>query len=329
MTDADGELARIAARYARFAADEAHGECEIYEKLALAVADSRELLAFLAGLPADRRQPNLFLAAVRQLCGVPDDAGRLIQFVRQQPEHIREVMLSRTTQTNEPARCSSLLPLLAQLPQPLALLEVGASAGLCLFPDRYGYDYGTHRLEPAMPVGGAPAPVFPCKVNGGVPLPAAIPQIAWRRGLDLNPIDLRSEDQVRWLEALVWPGHEARAQRLRAAIEVARRDPPTVVRGDLLNDLEPLMAAAPKDMTLVVFHTAVLAYVASPEQRDQFAQSMRRTNAVWISNEAPGVFPVYARTAPPAPSHGLFLMMLNGTPVAWTGPHGQSIDWFG
>ena len=84
MTDADGELARIAERYARFAADEAHGECEIYEKLALAVAGSEELLAFLAGLPVDRRQPNLFLAAVRCLCGVPDSTERLVQIVRQQ-----------------------------------------------------------------------------------------------------------------------------------------------------------------------------------------------------------------------------------------------------
>jgi hypothetical protein len=34
-------------------------------------------------------------------------------------------MLSRTTRTNEPARCAVLLPLLARLPQPLVLLEVG------------------------------------------------------------------------------------------------------------------------------------------------------------------------------------------------------------
>lgn len=325
MTDADGELARIAQRYERFAADEAHGECEVYEKLALAVAGSEELLAFLAGLPVDRRQPNLFLAAIRHLCGVPDSAKHLVQAVRQQHQRIHEVMLSRKTQTNEPARCSVLLPLLAQLPQPLALLEIGASAGLCLLPDRYGYDYGTLRIEPP----AVPAPVFPCKVNGAVPIPTRVPRIAWRRGLDLNPIDLRSEDEVGWLETLVWPGQEARAQRLRVAIDTARRDPPTVERGDLLNDLEPLMAAAPRDMTLVVFHTAVLAYVASPEQREGFAQTMRSANAVWISNEAPGVFPGYARPAPPAPARGLFLMMRNGTPVAWTGAHGQSIDWFG
>jgi hypothetical protein len=57
---------------------------------------------------------------------------------------LRPVMFERSTQTNEPARCAALLPLLvlARLPQPLALLEVGATAGLCLLPDFYAYDYG-------------------------------------------------------------------------------------------------------------------------------------------------------------------------------------------
>ena len=45
-------------------------------------------------------------------------------------------MMVRSTQTNEAGRCAALLPVLALLPQPLALLEVGTSAGLCLFPDR-------------------------------------------------------------------------------------------------------------------------------------------------------------------------------------------------
>ena len=325
MTGADGELARIARRYARFAADEAHGECEIYEKLALVVAGSEELLAFLAGLPVDRRQPNLFLAAVRHVCGVPDSSERLIQIVRRQHERIRAVMLSRTTQTNEPARCSVLLPLLAQFPQPLALLEVGASAGLCLLPDRYGYDYGTLRIEPAI----ARAPVFPCKVTGEVPLPAAAPRIAWRRGIDLNPIDLRYEEGAGWLETLVWPGQQQRAQRLRAAIAVARQELPIVVQGNLLTDLEALAATAPQDATLVVFHSAVLAYVAPRAARDRFAETVRRINAIWISNEAPSVFPSSAESAPPAPTPGSFLLALNGRPLAWTGPHGQSIDWFG
>ena len=61
-------------------------------------------------------------------------------------DEVEALMLARRTQTNEAARCALLLPLLAALPQPLALLEVGASAGLCLLPDRYGYDYAGHRL---------------------------------------------------------------------------------------------------------------------------------------------------------------------------------------
>ena len=325
MTDTDGELARIAQRYKRFAAAEAHGECEIYEQLALAIAASEELLTFLASLPADRRQPNLFLAAVRCLCGVPDSTEHFLHIVREHHGRVREVMLSRTTQTNEPARCSVLLPVLARLPQPLALLEVGASAGLCLLPDRYGYDYGTQRIEPAI----ARAPVFPCRVTGEVPLPAAVPQIAWRRGIDLNPIDLRPDEGAAWLENLVWPGQQERAQRLRAAIAIARGELPTVIKGDLLTDLEPLAAIAPQDPTLVVFHTAVLAYVASRIARDRFAEAVGRTKAIWISNEAPSVFPSFAEGAPPAPTAGSFLLAVDGRPLAWIGPHGQSIDWFG
>ena len=324
MSNPSSELQRISDRYGAFAAEEARGASEIYERLSLAVAASPELLSFIASLPADRRQPNLFLAAVRHLCGVPDNADHLIAIVRREHSSIRRVMLSRTTQTNEPGRCAVLLPLLARLPQPLALLEVGASAGLCLLPDLYGYDYGARRIEPPE----QSAPVFDCKATGAVPLPVKVPRIVWRLGLDLNPVDLSSEDQVRWLETLVWPGQEERAQRLRAAIDVARSDPPRVVRGDLLTDLEPLLATAPKDATLVVFHTAVLAYVASQARRDRFAEIMRRSGAVWISNELPGLSPDYAKSAPPAPRHGLFLMTLNGTALAWTGPHGQSIDWF-
>jgi hypothetical protein len=175
MTKTQGELQRISERYLRFAADEARGQSEVYERLALAVAASGEALAFLASLPAEKRQPNLFLAAVRHLRGVPQGEDRLTEIVRREHQRIRAVMLCRTTQTNEPARCSVLLPLLAQLRPPLALLEVGASAGLCLILDRYGYDYGAHRIEPPASAGIA-APVFPCATRGAVPLPTRVPR---------------------------------------------------------------------------------------------------------------------------------------------------------
>ncbi|HXW25238.1 MAG TPA: DUF2332 domain-containing protein [Xanthobacteraceae bacterium] len=327
MTDEQAERRRIAKVYTAFAVDEARGWSGIYERLALAVAGSDDLLAFIATLPAERRQPNLFLAAVRQVRGVPESADHLAAIVRKDAARIRAVMLARTTQTNEPGRCAVLLPVLARLPQPLALLEVGASAGLCLLPDHYGYDYGSVRIAPAVSTGGKP-PVFACKVAGALPLPSAVPRIAWRCGLDLNPVDVHSPDAVQWLETLVWPEQEERAQRLRAAVAIARRAAPRVVKGDLMTDLEPLMAAAPKEATLVAFHTAVLGYVASPAARDRFAAMMRAADVVWISNEVPGVFPAFAAGAPASPRRR-FLLAVNGRPLAWTGPHGQSIDWFG
>ena len=59
---------------------------------------------------------------------------------------------TRSTQTNEVGRCAALLPALTQLAvdapgaphgggRPLGLVEVGASAGLNLLVDRYGYEY--------------------------------------------------------------------------------------------------------------------------------------------------------------------------------------------
>src|SRR5262245_38809404 len=154
-------------------------------------------------------------------------------------------MRAKRTQTNEPARCAVLLPLLARLPQPLALLEVGASAGLCLLPDRYGYDYGCARLE-APAAGGSVAPTFRCHAGGAVPIPGALPKIAWRCGIDLNPIDVNDRAATVWLETLVWPGQAHRAANLRSAIAVAQADPPRVVRANLLTDLAAVMADAPE-----------------------------------------------------------------------------------
>jgi hypothetical protein len=263
---------------------------------------------------------------VRHLHGVPADGAELNAVVRARAEALRVLMLARTTQTNEPACCAVLLPVLARLPQPLALIEVGASAWLCLLPARYGYDYDGRTL---LPDGNAAAPVFACTTSGAVPLPETLPQVCWRRRLDLNPLDQNDPDDAAWLETLVWPGQEARLQRLRAAVAVARAEPPIVVRGDLLADLETLMAEAPRHATLVLFHTAVLAYVGDRAARERFAAAMRVARAVWVSNESSRVFPDIARNAPAPARAGLFLLSVDGRPVAWTGPHGQSVEWFG
>jgi hypothetical protein len=300
---------------------EAHGRSPAYESLAAAVADDGLVLDFLGTLPPPKRQPNLLFAAARYLLGAPPSLGTLRTLVRRDGTELAQVMLARRTQTNEPARCATILPALARLPEPLALIEVGASAGLTLLFDRYSYDYGGQHLV----VGSDPdAPTLRCTVRGPVPLPARLPVIVWRAGLDLSPLDVTRDDDVRWLACLVWPGESDREERLAAAIGVARRDPPPVYRGDLLTDLSALAAQAPAAATLVIFHSAVLAYV-TPQDRERFARTVRGLPAVWLSNEAPGVVPGLPFTDF---REGTFVLGRGGhTPLAFTDGHGSWLHW--
>ncbi|MBV9417271.1 MAG: DUF2332 family protein [Solirubrobacterales bacterium] len=69
------------------------------------------------------------------------------------------------------------------------------------------------------------------------------------------------------MRALLWPGEGNRLQLLRPALELARLDPPPLTQGDLRYNLAALASRAPSEATLVVFHTAVLAYLPDPADR--------------------------------------------------------------
>ena len=301
-------------------AQEARGRSPAYDSLATLVADDDTILRFLGALPSPKRQPNLLFAAARYLLGSPPDISTLRALVNEKPGALTRVMLARRTQTNEPARCATMLPALAQLPPPLALIEVGASAGLTLLFDRYSYDYAGRLLAGSDP----DAPILRCAPRGPVPVPGQLPVITWRAGLDLNPLDVTDDDDVRWLSCLVWPGEDDRQQRLAAAVASARRAPPAVHRGDLLTDLPALAAQAPAGATLVIFHTAVLPYV-EPEDRGRFIEAVRRLPCVWLSNEAPGVVPGVSLPRRPG---GPFLLIRDGeTPLAYVDGHGVWVEW--
>ncbi|MBQ1073672.1 DUF2332 domain-containing protein [Micromonospora sp. C31] len=309
----------IAESYVEFGDREARGVSPAYERLSLAVSRDDELLALLAALPPARRQPNLLFGVVRLLGGPVDDPAAFRDFALANWPAIEAELRNRATQTNEPGRCAVLLPVLAALPQPLALLEVGASAGLCLYPDRYAYRYGDHAL-------GAGEPVLECAATGLAP-PDRLPEVVWRAGLDLNPLRVSDPADVAWLDALIWPEHAHRRARLRAAAAVAASDPPLLARGDLVDDLPALAARAPAGATLVVFHTSVLYQVPAP-RRAAFADVVRRLPGHWLSNESPDVVPHDALPEPPDEAlHNV--LALDGRPLAWTRPHGQAMSWFG
>lgn len=317
----------IALRYRRFAEHEAAGSSPTFVTWADTVARSPELLALLAPLTRREQQPNLVFAAARWLGAVPGDPEGLSGTLMLRWPEVLQILRTRRTQTNEAARCAILLPLLAQLPGPLALLEVGASAGLCLHPDRYSYEYvhdgRTTRLDPA----AGPSPVrIDCEVTGPAPLPTALPEVVWRAGLDLNPLDPTDADTAAWLETLVWPEHEDRRTRLRAAIDVAATGPATIYRGDLLEDLSEIAARAPRDATLVVFHSQVLAYVDAVADRRRFADVVTGLRGHWISNEATGVLdlPIPDGVAEPA---NATTVALDGRALALGHGHGRTLTW--
>lgn len=324
----------VAERYRRFADLEAHGVSDLYEKWARGIVVDDDVKALLGALPSAKRQPNLVFAAARW-CGAPLTEYREFRdWLLASWDDVVAVIRARSTQTNEPARCATLLPQLAKIDGPIALLEVGASAGLCLFADRYSYRYhapsGTTGLDPP----GGPSPVvLDCEIDDESIVPTRLPDVVWRAGIDLHPVDAGDPDQLSWLDTLIWPGQEVRRQNLHAAAEIAGRERLTITPGDLLRELHPQAAAAPSNATLVVFHSAVLAYLSAVE-RQRFARQVSALDAVWLSNEGPGVLPQIAdraggRASPVAPgsaqpsADGAFVLAVNGRPVARTGPHGQ------
>ncbi|GAA4668947.1 DUF2332 domain-containing protein [Nocardioides nanhaiensis] len=298
-----------------------------------------EVQAWISALREAKQQPNLVYAAARwHGVAAPGPFGGLRAALLDDDGSIRDTILSRATQTNEVGRLATLQPVFASVARqhrgaPLALVEAGASAGLCLYPDRWGYRWSTERG----PVTLGEEPALRCEVSGPAPLGHGPLQVAWRGGVDLNPLDVTDADTVAWLRTLVWPEHEDRRALLARAVEVARAEPPHLVRGDLLERLPSVVAEAAAHGPVVVFHSAVIAYLAD-DDRERFHDLMAGLVADgachWVSNEGARVLPRVTATVPGAPGEVEraplpFVLGLDGRAVAWTHGHGRAMAWLG
>jgi hypothetical protein len=315
-------------QYADFAEHASDSPC--FAAWSRAVADDPEVLAWIATLPTVKQQPNLVFAAARWH-GVPAPGpyARLRAALLADDGNIRATILARATQTNESGRLATLVPAFARAAAaagggPVALLEVGASAGLCLYPDRYSY---TWRTGAGLVQTGA-GPELTCEVAGAFEGPVAVPRVAWRGGVDLHPLDVTDTDQMAWLATLVWPEHDDRRRSLAAALAVARAEPPRIDTGDLLERLPALVAEAATHGRVVVFHSAVAAYLddAGRARLDAMLRGLVADGAChWVSNEAPHVLPRVTGDLVPGP--GRFVLALDGVPVAVAHGHGHALEW--
>lgn len=307
------------------------------------VADTPAILDRLDALPGLKRQPNLFLGAIRYLGGPTVGGADLLAWVDAHWPAIEQTILTRYTQTNEPGRCAVLAPVLASLPQPVALFELGASAGLCLLPDRYRYRYDGGPVLPGTQA-KPDAPVLTCATIGTPPASPADLVVATRQGLDANPLPADIPEDARWLRSLVWPGEDARQARLSAALAVAAGDPPPIASGRLPDDLPAFLEVALRQAqgplrqaqgpvgqaqraTPVVFHSATLAYLARPD-RDAVVATIRASRVAWVSFEGSTVV-TELKGRVPDDERPHFVLALDGEPVARCSPHGAWVDWLG
>lgn len=306
--------------YARAATRDLVGHSALHAAWAAGVADDDEVLALLDGLPRERRQPSLVFSVATWLGATAGEyAGFRTWLVAHWPE-VEDAARTRRTQTNEVNRCAPLVAALERIPGPLALLEVGASAGLCLIPERYSYRFGdTAAGRDAARLGGG-RPEIACAVTG--PAPATLPDIRWRRGIDLHPLTVAAPADVAWLEALVPLDRPDRRERLAAAIATARADPPSVVAGDALADLARLAADAPSDIPLVVVSLGTLVYLP-PDARAAFPGAVADLGARLVTLEQAGI----ADDAGDRVAPGRFVLALDGVALAEVSPHGDRLAW--
>ncbi|OYX57233.1 MAG: hypothetical protein B7Y93_02980, partial [Micrococcales bacterium 32-70-13] len=166
----DGHVSTTADRYRRFAR-EAAPRSRTYAAWAEAIADDEECLALIDTLSVADRQPVLVLSAAR-FSGLSTH-GDIRAWLEGEWDAVAQIARQRATQTNDPRRTTPLLVALQGIHGPVALLEVGASAGLGLLVDRYSHvmidaEGVEHRVDP---VDGPSTLELRCTLGAGVPVP--------------------------------------------------------------------------------------------------------------------------------------------------------------
>ena len=362
--------AAVAHNFRVFAAADCIGE-PLYATLSRAIADDDEVVALTMRAPYSQRRPVLLFAAVHDLLldeAAPHALARFypsvvaddcrddveqamplfVDFCREHREALVERLAGRATQTNEVGRSAGLRLALSTLPRerPIALVDIGCSAGLNLLVDRYRYDLERPdgSRDRSGPIGDVV--VRSTIIRGDPPRLAdlPLPAIGQRIGIDRAPLDVRDPSDARWLRACVWPSDLERHPRLAAAIAMARCEPLSPIAGDAVDRIDEGLASIDRSLRPVFFHSWVVSYF-DHAARARFADAARamvvERDGAWISAESPGIVP--GLTAPPLPGDAdvaereatVWHLTTRrggravGRCIARSHPHGRWIEWFG
>lgn len=342
----------LARRFAEFARAFEVG-APLYARIAERVAREPEVLDLMSVTPETQRVPVLLFASAHHLLLAEpshplaghypnldranpegDVTDHFVDFVLSRPEPMRDLLATRSTQTNEIGRCNWFLfpmSILNDEVGPLARVDIGSSAGLTLLAPHIGYD-----VRPGGVIASGSPLTIVCDVRGEPPLPSRAPDVVWSVGVDASPIDVHDDDQVRWLEACVWPDQVERFTRLRSAVALARVHDVHVEKGDAVDDATRFIEQARDHGHPVVTTSWVLNYL-SGERRLGFVEALDRIGATtdlsWVIAESP-------KETPELPGHaGSDELITVITLVTWrrgrrsvnrlatTHPHGHWVNW--
>lgn len=271
---------QIAQAFIKFAANECRGSSALYESLSNEIAADASILTLCEQANPDQPIPNLLFGAVHYLLlsGHQHPLGDYYPSVSMKAKEIDEglfpsfqqfcstyepeltaLLQTRLVQTNEVRRCAYLYPVFGMIyeysKQPLALVEIGTSAGLQLLWDQY-----TYRYDDSEPVGNVTSPLeISAEVIGeGRPrLNLPLPPIRERIGFDLNIVDLTDANEKLWLKALIWPEHATRLELFEQASALIGSQPLELIQGDGIQLLKPRVDSMDPDTIVCIFHTHV------------------------------------------------------------------------
>lgn len=220
---------------------------------------------------------------------------------RSQRTHM-QAALAGPPQTNEVQRSAALLPGLLHVAaltrRPLALAEVGSSAGLNLWCDQHRYQAVDAASAAIWGWGDAAAALhLECEWSGARPPPADL-EIAQRAGCDAAPVDLQQPGEDLRLASFIWADQPDRLARLRSAVAVARdcgvRHGVRVQHLHAAEFVREQLAHRPGDAACVLMHSVVWQYIDLAERADIKARmqaagaaATARAPLAWLRFEPP------------------------------------------
>lgn len=369
----DSAIRQLAASLLLLADSDFAGYSPLYEQLARSLAADPDTLAFVCDhVATDARWGRvgvLFLASLHdaalanpdsRLAGVyrgditGDPHACAVELLAAHTDYVANNMRTRSVQTNEVTRSAVLWPALVSAGlggRQVALVEMGSSAGLNLFADRYRLAYRRGGTEVAC-AGTIDSTVqVQCDLVGpGDPPTEPPPVVVARSGVDLSPLDVTDPADRRWLRACVWPGSPARSDLLDAAMDLVSDQPPVLQRGDAVETLADMVGAVAPGVVAVVVSSWTMAYLPSAARDrlvDQIGSVARRRDVVLVTIEeprfTPWLDPVFDQLDPGAASSSAGAAgtptavsvstwnggQFAGRQVGWCHPHGRWLQWLG